>query len=160
VKHEPEEPSTTRMLQLSILDSPPPLCLHCQLPSHRYQPRKRSPWRGEVNPRAVPCLLSLSFEFARCSRMVIVIFSFAVDWHRRHFSATSNRRVELAMTLRCCRAPFVRANERTTGDVTLQLKDNIECLHLMCAPGIVAHMCTYITLLHYVVLNIASEKSS
>jgi hypothetical protein len=140
VKHEPEEPSTTRMLQLSILDSPPPLCLHCQLPSHRYQPHKRSPWRGEVNPRAMPGLLFLSFEFARYSRMVIVVFSFAMDCHRCHFLATSNRHVELAMTLRCCRAPFVHANERTTGDVTLQLMDNIECLHLMCALGIVAHI--------------------
>jgi hypothetical protein len=24
--------------------------------------------------------------------------------------------------------------------VTLQLKDNIECIHLMCAPGIVTHI--------------------
>jgi hypothetical protein len=62
VKHEPKEPSTTRMSQLSILYSPPPLSLHCQLPSHRYQPRKRSPWRGEVNPGAVSGLLSPSLS--------------------------------------------------------------------------------------------------
>jgi hypothetical protein len=169
VKHEPEEPSTNRMLQLSVLDSPPPLRLHCQLPSHRYQPRKRSPWRGEVNPRAMPGLLSLSFEFARCSRMVIVVFSFAVDCHRRHFLATSNRRgnrrVEVAMTLRCCRAPFVRADERTTGDVTLHLKDNIECLHLMCAPGIVAHINRQINrsiitvYIHHVITSCSSQHS-
>jgi hypothetical protein len=48
--------------------------------------------------------------------MVIVIFLFAVDCHQRYFSAISNRRVELAMTLRCCRAPFVRVDERTTGE--------------------------------------------
>jgi hypothetical protein len=29
---------------------------------------------------------------------------------------------------------------RVSIDVTLQLKDNIECIHLMCAPGIVAHI--------------------
>jgi hypothetical protein len=62
VKHELEEPSTTHMSQLSVLDSPSPLSLHCQVSSHRYQLRKRSPWRGEVNPGAVPGLLSPSLS--------------------------------------------------------------------------------------------------
>jgi hypothetical protein len=62
---KPEEPSTTRMSQLSVLDSPPPLSLHCQLPSQGYQPRKRSPWRGEVNPRAMPGHLSPSLSSLR-----------------------------------------------------------------------------------------------
>jgi hypothetical protein len=48
--------------------------------------------------------------------------------------------------------------------VTLQLKDNIECIHLMCVPGIVAHINRQINriiitvYIHHVVLNITSGK--
>jgi hypothetical protein len=65
-----------------------------------------------------------------CSRMVIVVFSFAVDCHRRHFSATSNRRVELAMMLQCYRAPFVRTDERATGEEIALL---LCCIHGLCS---------------------------
>jgi hypothetical protein len=46
---------------------------------------------------------------------------------RRHFHRDRGRRGLL-----------VRVRHRAA--VTLQLKDNIECIHLMCAPGIVAHI--------------------
>jgi hypothetical protein len=58
--------------------------------------------------------------------------------------------------------------EDTTIYVTLQLKDNIECIHLMCALGVVAHISRQINrsiitvYIHHVITSrssyITSEK--
>ena len=107
MKHEAEESSATRTPQHSALDSPLPLSLHRLPPSHQHQPRRGA--CGEVRRTPELCQafsLPLFRVRVHCSRTVAAVFLFDVDCHPHRFPATSKRPIELAMTLRCCRAPL------------------------------------------------------